>query len=52
MNMESGLSQGREPGDDGSGWRGRRKKGPVKSKGSCNKAFFRSSLNKGVAVLK
>ncbi|PNP37734.1 hypothetical protein TGAMA5MH_10407 [Trichoderma gamsii] len=22
---EAGLSQGREPGDDGSGWRGRRK---------------------------
>lgn len=51
INMESGLSQGREPGDDGSGWRGRRKKGSPSRKGVEARRFFGSALNKGVAVL-
>lgn len=37
--LEAGLSQGREPGDDGSGWRGRRKS-LSESERELNKAFL------------
>lgn len=47
---EAGLSQGREPGDDGSGWRGRRKS-LSESERELQQGVFGSSLDKGVAVL-
>lgn len=37
--LEAGLSQGREPGDDGSGWRGRRKS-LSETERELNKAFL------------